>query len=311
MKYFVIHSGSDYATVHNLISEWTEEFDTIQFIVLEGNQENWEGDATARIRESGKVLYIVGERSHESPYIQKELDIAKRENKEIYVYKLNESNKINESLIKFRKKENASNGELEGEIVFSKTKEKVLLLNKTELDKRMSIDSQEIESILKGGAFEDKEVLLQQYQMFVRTSEDLVSRKQSVNTFYITLNSLMLSAIISVICAAGELLEISGESIVVYLISAFLAIIGIVICCSWITLLNSYSDLNASKMAIIGCVEERLALKLFDTEWAVLTRRIGDKTYKSFTVKEIAVAKIFLFLYAIILLVSVIVCFIR
>jgi len=86
------------------------------------------------------------------------------------------------------------------------------------------------------------------------------------------------------------------------LLSAFLAIMGLVICISWITLLNSYGDLNASKMAIIGCIEEHLALKLYDTEWALLTRRIGNRKYRSFTVKEVGVAKIFMGLYGFVLI---------
>jgi hypothetical protein len=134
--------------------------------------------------------------------------------------------------------------------------------------------------------------------MFVETSEELVRRKQSVNTFYVTLNSILLSAVVSILCASSEA-ELFKNPLVVYVLSAVLSVMGVVICCSWITLLRSYADLNASKMAIIGCIEEHLALKLYDTEWAILTRKIGNKKYKSFTVKEIAVAKIFLALYVI------------
>lgn len=301
LKYFVIHSGKDFDVAKKLMDSWTELYDNAQFIILEGDQENWEGDATARIRECGKVLYLVGEKSAESPYIQIELNIANKENKEIYVYKLDENNRINDCLLKNDKGTNTSMGEYEGEFVIGKTKSRIFILDKEQLSKKMKKDSQEIEIILKGLDFSDKDILMEQYKMFVQTSEDLVNRKQSVNTFYVTLNSILLSGIVSVICAAGEILQLSSGNNIIYAISAFLSVIGIVICCSWITLLNSYSDLNASKMAIIGCIEERLALKLFDTEWALLTRRIGNRKYKSFTVKEVAVAKIFLGLYSVVI----------
>lgn len=300
MKYFVIHSGKDFECAKKLMDAWSEIYDNAQFIVLEGNQENWQGDAVARIRECSKVLYIVGETSAQSPNIQIELDIANKENKEIYVYKLSKNNRVNDCLLN-DKALNTSVGEYEGEYVIGKMRSRIFILDYEQLAKKMKNDSEEIEVILKGSDFSDKEILMEQYKMFVQTSEDLVNRKQSVNTFYVTLNSILLSGIVSVICAAGEILHIVSGNDIIYAISAFLSVIGIVICCSWITLLNSYSDLNASKMAIIGCIEERLALKLFDTEWALLTRRIGNKKYKSFTVKEVAVAKIFLGLYSVVI----------
>lgn len=308
MKYFVIHSGRDYDNVKTLITKWSEINDNIQFVVLEGNQQNWEGDATARIRECAKILYIVGEKSADSPFIQTELDIANRENKDIYVFKLDEKYRINDCLEKANNMRNTRSGDFEGEIVIGKSRERIYILNENELRNRLNSDSQEIEMILKGGGFQDKDVLLMQYKMFVQTSEDLVKRKQSVNTFYVTLNSLMLSAIVSIICAAGDILQVVNNQLFIYAVSIFLSVIGVVICFSWITLLTSYSDLNASKMAIISCIEDRLALKLFDTEWALLTRRVGKRKYQSFTVKEIAVAKIFLALYVLVILGCVVLC---
>ena len=308
MKYFVIHSGKDFDSVALLIEKWSRINDNIQFILLEGNQDNWEGDATARIRECAKVLYIVGESSADSPYIQIELDITNKENKDIYVYRLKENHRVNDCLLQMNETSHSQSGEYEGEIIIGKLRKRIYFLNEAELEKRFYADSQEIELILKGSGFDDKGTLMEQYKMFVQTSEDLVSRKQSVNTFYVTLNSLFLSAIVSVICVAGDSLLFADNSMIVYLISGFLSVIGIVICSSWVTLLNSYADLNASKMAIISCIEERLAVKLFDTEWALLTRRIGKRKYQSFTVKEIAVAKIFLYLYILLIFICVGLC---
>ncbi len=286
-----------------MTEEWSESFENAQFIMLEGSQENWEGDATARIRECGKVLYIVGEMSAKSKYIQIELDIAGREHKEIYVFPLQEDYEINECLKNAKKSVTALKGEYEGEIIINKAKERVYVLNEAELNDKFQKDSEEIRMILKSADFSDKDIIMQQYKMFVQTSEDLVKRKQSVNTFYVTLNSILLSAIVSVICSITELGKSDGGNVAIYLLFIFLSIMGIIVCCSWITLLKSYGDLNASKMDIIGCIEEHLALKLFDTEWAILSRRIGKKKYKSFTVKEIAVAKIFLALYGLLIIV--------
>ena len=302
MKYFVIHSRADLDRVHELIGEWTSRYANAQFIMLDGNQENWEGDATARIRECGKVLYAVGERSAASPFIETELDIVRREHKDVYVYPLAPGNPINDSL-KTKGTVEAIGGEFEGETVFSKTKAHVFVCDDAELNRRLKKDSEEIEMILKAADFDNKDVIMEQYKMFVQTSEDLVSRKQAVNTFYVTLNSILLGGIVSVFCALPDFL--TGHSYLIYLLTVFLSAIGVTVCLSWITLLYSYSDLNSSKMAIISCIEEHLALKLFDTEWAILTRTIGNKKYKSFTVKEVAIAWIFFALYIILAVASV------
>ena len=302
MKYFVIHSRADLDRVHELIGEWTSRYVNAQFIMLDGNQENWEGDATARIRECGKVLYAVGEKSAASPFIETELDIVRREHKDVYVYPLAPGNPINDSL-KTKGTVEAVGGEFEGETVFSKTKAHVFVCDDAELNRRLKKDSEEIEMILKAADFDNKDVIMEQYKMFVQTSEDLVGRKQAVNTFYVTLNSILLGGIVSVFCALPDFL--TGHSYLIYLLTVFLSAIGVTVCLSWITLLYSYSDLNSSKMAIISCIEEHLALKLFDTEWAILTRTIGNKKYKSFTVKEVAIAWIFFTLYIILAVASV------
>ncbi len=302
MKYFVIHSRADLDRVHELIGEWTSRYVNAQFIMLDGNQENWEGDATARIRECGKVLYAVGEKSAASPFIETELDIVRREHKDVYVYPLAPGNPINDSL-KTKGTVEAIGGEFEGETVFSKTKAHVFVCDDAELNRRLKKDSEEIEMILKAADFDNKDIIMEQYKMFVQTSEDLVGRKQAVNTFYVTLNSILLGGIVSVFCALPDFL--TGHSYLIYLLTVFLSAIGVTVCLSWITLLHSYSDLNSSKMAIISCIEEHLALKLFDTEWAILTRTIGNKKYKSFTVKEVAIAWIFFTLYIILAVASV------
>ena len=305
MKYFVVHSGKDFDSIKKLINKWSEISDSLQFVVLEGNQSDWEDEATARIRECGKILYVVGKTSYESPYIQKELEISHKEKKDIYVYKLEESNRVNDSLLDAAGTYGMQSGEIEGEIIIKKAQKRIHFYNEDELCNRFFQDSKEVEMILKGNGFDDKDTLMEQYKMFVQTSEDLVSRKQSVNTFYVTLNSLLLGGIISIVCAAADIFQLVSNNAAVYFVSGFLAVIGVVICWSWITLLISYADLNASKMAIISCIEERLALKLFDTEWALLTRRIGKRKYQSFTVKEIGVAKIFLVLYVVLILACV------
>ena len=88
--------------------------------------------------------------------------------------------------------------------------------------------------------------------------------------------------------------------------SVFAALIGSVVCFSWLSVLRSYADLNASKMRIIEYIEDNLALRLYETEWAVLTKIIGKRKYKSFSKKERFVAILFCVLYGLIIVLGII-----
>lgn len=94
-----------------------------------------------------------------------------------------------------------------------------------------------------------------------------------------------------------------------FLISVFTAIIGFVICFSWLSLLNSYADLNSSKMKIISSLERDLAVNLYETEWEVMTQKVGKRKYRSFSKKEKTVAILFGVLYALIMVFGLVLAF--
>lgn len=307
MKYFVIHSGQDWLNyVKPLIESWANYCDNkSKFIVLNGTQEDWIDDATAKIRQAEKIIYIIGENSSKSENIEKEINIALREKKPIYIYKLSEHFKMNKVLESGLKNSYIESGDLNGEIVISKGLSNIFLVDCETVYSVLKKDTLEIIQDLPGLAFDNDEKLLEQYKIYVKTSEDLVKRKQTVNSFYVTLNSILLGAIISVLCAIGDL-PLLGSINICWIISGFAAVIGIIICYSWISILDSYSALNSSKMKVIINIEQHLALNLFDTEWAFVTQKLGNKRYKSFSQKEKSIAYLFSALYIILVVVGII-----
>lgn len=162
---------------------------------------------------------------------------------------------------------------------------------------------------LPSKSFHDKNLLLEQYKIFVETSEALVKRKQSVNSFYVILNSALLGAVISVICASRKLPVLFGWLKVSAAVSTFASLVGFVVCFSWISLLNSYADLNSSKMRIITEIEKDMAVNLYDTEWAIITQKVGKKKYKSFSDKEKFVGALFGILYFLLFILGIIFAF--
>ena len=134
-----------------------------------------------------------------------------------------------------------------------------------------------------------KGALLDQYKMFQKTSEDLVARRQSVNSFYISVNS----ALVALVGVVMGLVEMPAK---VY-VMAFMCITGIILDVSWVGILDAYGTLNAAKMKVIHLMEEQLPVALYDVEWRVMSDKLNNKKYVSFTNREKRIPRIFAYVY--------------
>ena len=121
--------------------------------------------------------------------------------------------------------------------------------------------------------------LLEQYKLFVGTSESLVSRRQQVNTFFLSVNSIILAA-------AGLIIrEETADSIATPLLIV-LGISGIVLCFAWRRMILSFGQLNQGKFDVILALERRLPARVFAAEWVALGQGKESKKYKPFTKTE-------------------------
>jgi hypothetical protein len=142
------------------------------------------------------------------------------------------------------------------------------------------------------------EVLMEQYKLFVDTSERLVARRQVVNTFFLSVNTLALSAV-------GLVAKEVQTSPLVAIGVVAISIAAIVLCVAWKTLVRSYAQLNRGKFAVIDCLEDRLPAALFRAEWAALGAGKDPKSYKPFTHTEAVVSNIFMVIYGLAALLTV------
>ena len=140
--------------------------------------------------------------------------------------------------------------------------------------------------------------LIEQYKIYLTTSETLVSRRQSVNNFYITVNAAMIS--IATI-ASPFINDLQSICIMIGVIACF----GMIIDVSWIKLLEAYGVLNSSKMKVISLIERRLPARLYDKEWEAMSDKLNNRKYVSFTDSEKRVPIIFFILYGLALLASI------
>lgn len=132
----------------------------------------------------------------------------------------------------------------------------------------------------------NSEVLLAQYRLFVGTSEALVGRRQAVNTFFLSVNSLVLAAA-GLLLRDGMLSDL--ESFALLCLSSG----GGVLCFVWSRLIGSYRQLSAGKFVVIHALERRLPARLFAAEWAALGRGEDPKKYRPFIGTEMTTPWVF------------------
>ena len=126
----------------------------------------------------------------------------------------------------------------------------------------------------------DTEKLFDIYKMMVASSEALVGRRQGVNTFFLTVNGALLTAIGLILQGGGEQHLLAGGILVI-------AVTGGILSQAWKSLLKSFGQLNTGKFAVINRLEEVLPARAFSAEWKALAGGKNPAIYTSFTSREV------------------------
>jgi hypothetical protein len=110
--------------------------------------------------------------------------------------------------------------------------------------------------------------LLEQYKVYVQTSQQVSERRQNSNNYLLTLNSSLVTLFVVLLSTFGH-----------HRWNVLIPITGLVICFIWYSLVDSYKDLNTAKFAVIHELENQLPAALFRHEWYVCghNRKKTDK----------------------------------
>ncbi len=280
MNIFIIHSGKDHDRVQKQFVERLEEKSKAQVLSLGNGGPFWKFEARRKIKKAQLVLCAVGIESAKSKNIGWEISTAHRYRKCIFVIRLDKDAALPPAL---EVKDDFSNqfrslGEAET------TLEEVIGRIKRHEDGQYDVFNPALKN-------PGQSEVMEQYKLFLATSENLVARRQTVNNFYLTANA----ALISVLAAIGQMKNgnLSDLAWVVPLIGS----IGIIICFSWRNLLEAYGTLNACKMKVINLIEKQLPLELYRAEWDVMSDKLNNRRYVSFTENEKRLPSVFILLY--------------
>lgn len=287
MNVFVIHYRAYKDKTEEIVSSLKKKAYSFNTLILKNKRFFWKVEASQKIRKSQMVLFVAGGESYKSPYIAWEIKEAIKHKKPIYVLKLEKDCQLHPAL-------NTRDPFSAEEKPYGKPVKEEELLNLIK-----SYDSGDY-GLFNGDLSNlDQTALLEQYKLFLQTSEDLVSRRQNVNSFYISISSA-LAALMSVLLA----MDFSQSTELT--IGFIFCMIGIILSVSWSRSLSCYGNLNSSKMKIISSIEKQLPLSLFDAEWAALSDKLNKKKYVSFTDSEKIVPRLFAAVYIVIMLIMLV-----
>ena len=290
MNIFIVHSGCDKKIVTDSIIPQIEKLEPrAKLLALKNGGIFWKIEANNLIKKAQMVLFIVGKNSYESENISWELKKALRCNKLILYYKLNTEYEINDVIYgvdRFSKKKKILAEKME-------SLEDVVNRVKRYEDNEYKLFNDDIVNV-------NRSELLEQYKVFLETSESLVTRRQSVNSFYISANTALITIMAALVTLFGSLIEKIA-------ICGLVSVVGLILAFSWYSILESYGVLNSSKMKVIRIIERELPVSLYDTEWDVMSDKLNSKKYTSFTDSEKKTPKIFAVLYLTLIVVMIII----
>lgn len=302
---FIIHSGKDFDYVKERIEPYlrgekdenggpADGENNANILTLEsGSHSNWKKATLKQIRMAQVVIVVIG------------ADASAPSKAETMGWEVRQASKYNKQIMILNLKDYDLPDYMEQPDRFTKEKRPVAAeMTLRQIKQRIddyargyyNIYSPGYEKLNDEQKTAHKGELMDQYKMFQKTSEDLVARRQSVSSFYISVNSALV-ALLGIVMGLVEM----PTKIYVML---FMCLTGIILDFSWIRILEAYGTLNAAKMKVIHLIEEQLPVALYDTEWRVMSDKLNNRKYVSFTNSEKRIPKIFAGVYGIVILVT-------
>ena len=133
--------------------------------------------------------------------------------------------------------------------------------------------------------------LLEQYKLYVEMADRISSRRQSTNSFFLSVNTAII-ALLSYINMGSN----NGSSFY-----CLVSLAGMTLCLLWNKLLRSYKNLNTAKFKVIHEMEAKLPFAPYDSEWEKVENSKNSKLYLPFTHIEIYIPWVFFVIHAFVL----------
>lgn len=127
----------------------------------------------------------------------------------------------------------------------------------------------------------------------MQSALQISQRRESANTFLLTVNTLLFAALSGASVAGLGLLQPAWTLLI--------SLCGVVLCFWWWRLIQAYKDLNSGKFNVIHRLEKELPAKPFTDEWNCLGKGKDSKKYRPVTEIETKIPWVFAILYLVLI----------
>jgi hypothetical protein len=127
--------------------------------------------------------------------------------------------------------------------------------------------------------------LLEQYKLYVQSSQEITTRRSDANKYLLTINS----SLVTLFAAATSTLGNQRWHAVV-------SIVGVLVCVAWYFIVKGYKEVNAAKFQVIDEFEKHLPCAPFRAEWKAFEHGKRGK-YRPISNVELLVPVAFICLY--------------
>lgn len=136
-------------------------------------------------------------------------------------------------------------------------------------------------------------ILFEQYKLYVEMTDQISSRRQNANTFFLSINTALITGF-------GYIMMNTNKNR--FLLSLSIALCCIIIDLFWFQLIISYKNLNRCKFGIINLIEKELPIRPYFTEWQTLDEGKNMKKYNPVTLIERWIPIVFVCVFIIIII---------
>ncbi len=138
--------------------------------------------------------------------------------------------------------------------------------------------------------------LIEQYKLYVQMADKISERRQSTNSFFLTVNTALI-AFLGIVAEpnVGSNPSVTANPPLPW--ALVISAAGVILCYSWYRLVRSYKGLNSGKFKVIHAIEAKLPASLYDAEWEAVGRGRDRKLYLPFTNIEPVIPWMFATLY--------------
>ena len=282
MKLFICYKGGDYDRVVQTMNTLRDISPDIQISIIR-NAKNWKHLSKSHITKADYVIYLAGHVYSDN--IDWEIDTAIKYGHKVRCVKLYDDVQLTDKRL-FKQDS------------FDKSKKALKIEEPITMEQLIGLikgDSAYLNQKLFQSGVEDNNLLVEQYKILLSTSESLIERRQKLTTTYLSIFSVMLPVLSAMLTFEQAFLQLGAF---------FVSCICIILCLSWRGTIISYGKSNRAKFAILEEMEKQLPVAMFASEWLVL-KRITTR-YKSFTNRETTIPVIFIAIYTIFAVLSLV-----